>query len=163
MTIDELIDYLKEYKVELEKKRLKFVSALMDIGIDAAMAYSGEYAGMIKFEKQLGDDSFLIASDGQKIIRQWKYKGGIKQAEVSPLLMSEFGSGWLSEVWFDIDGVGQGTFPGQTHAFDEDGWYWTTPDGVRHHSYGEEPTHPLHHAIIEMMAEVERVAKEIFI
>ena len=76
--------------------------------------------------------------------------------------MAEFGSGWLSEVLFNVSGVGQGTFPGQIHAFDEKGWYWTTEDGVKHHSIGEKPTHPMHNAMNEMIRDVEKIAVEVF-
>ena len=104
----------------------------------------------------------MIATDGQKVIRRWYYKGSIKSEEVSPLLMSEFGSGWLAEVLYDIQGVGQGTFPHQKHAFDEEGWNWTTPDGVTHHSMGEPPQPTMFSAIVEMQNSIEEVAREVF-
>ena len=166
-SINKAIEALEQYKRDINRKLQTLVTRLMDLGIGSANENSGEYAGMITFTKTIepndaGVEAVLIATDGQKIIREWKYQGGIKQAEVSPLLMAEFGSGWLAKVLDPIEGVGQGTFPNQTHAFDIYGWWWTTPDGERHHSRGEAPTYPVHSALFTMMFEVERIAKEVF-
>jgi len=166
-SIEKAIKALEEYKSDILEKTEVLVERLMDVGIESGIANSGDYAGMIVFKKEIvpgsdGVEGLLIATDGQKIIREWKYRGGVKQAVVSPLLMAEFGSGWLAKVLDDVEGVGQGTFPGQTHAFDKDGWWWETPDGEKHHSYGEAPTYPVHSALYAMMFEVDRIAKGVF-
>lgn len=166
-SIRKAVNELNDYKAELIAKTERMVQRLLDVGCESGIANSGDYSGMIVFKKEVvpgsdGVEGLLIATDGKKIIREWKYKGGIKQAVVSPLLMAEFGSGWLSKVLDDVDGVGQGTFPGQKHAFDVNGWYWETPDGEKHHSYGEAPTYPVHSAMFAMMFEVDRIAKEVF-
>lgn len=165
--IDTIIKKLEDYEKDLTDKCVSLVNRLQDIGIQTAYANTGQYAGMILFYKSLtptenGADGLLIGTDSQKIVREWRYNGGIKSAVVSPLLMSEFGSGWFAEVLDVIPGVGQGTFPGQTHAFDSQGWFWTDTDGNKHHSMGEEPTHPMHNAYIEMLAEIDSVASEVF-
>lgn len=166
-SFENAIKQLEDYKISLREKSEKFVSLLIETGIETAKVNSGEYAGMIAFTKELSPDEtgcsgMLIAADKTKIIREWRYKGGTKTAEVSPLLMAEFGSGWLAKVLDDVDGVGQGTFPGQTHAFDPHGWWWTTPDGEHHHSIGEAPTYPMHSAMLAMLFEVDRIGKEVF-
>lgn len=166
-SIQNAIDTLEQYKIDLKKRTEMLVSRLMDAGIESGIANSGDYKGMIVFRKEITETAegvigVLIASDGQKIIRQWKYAGGIRQAEVSPLLMAEFGSGWLAKVLDNVEGVGQGTFPEQIHAFDVAGWWWETPDGEKHHSIGEAPTYPVHSALFTMMFEVDRIAKEVF-
>lgn len=166
-SIEKAIKALEEYKSDILEKTEVLVERLMDVGIESGIANSGDYAGMIVFKKEIiagidGVEGILIATDGQKIIREWKYRGGLKQAEVSPLLMAEFGSGWLAKVLDNVEGVGQGTFPGQTHAFDSQGWWWETPDGEKHHSYGEAPTYPVHSALFAMMFEVDRIAKGVF-
>lgn len=167
--IDKLIGRLEDYKRDLLFKRDKFVRELIKVGINTAKENAGEYAGFIRFEKQIEDgNGLLIATDGKKLIREWKCYGGIRRAEVSPLLMAEFGSGWLAHVMSTQDyrsndlNVGQGTFPNQTHAFDKEGWFWETPDGEKHHSYGEKPSYPLYSATLAMIYEVERIAKEVF-
>jgi len=165
--IDKAIRELHEYQKDLNWRLGEFFKRLMDVGIQTAQDNSGQYRRYIRFEKQIsvsndGAEGILIATDGVKIIREWIYNGGIKTAEVSPLLMAEFGSGWLSKVLDNVGGVGQGTFPGETHAFEKDGWWWTTPDGEKHHSIGEAPTFPMHSALIAMEFEVDRIAKEVF-
>lgn len=166
-SIDGLIRALEDYKKSIADKTRMFIDELMNAGIDVAVANEGEYAGMIQFRKEIsntedGCAGMIIATDGQKMIREWYSNGTIISRTVSPLLMAEFGSGWLANVLSDIDGVGQGTFPGQIHAFDEGGWSWTTPDGVKHHSIGETPTYPMHKAFLEMMDEANRIGKRVY-
>ena len=171
--IDKVIQYLEDYQKTIMDKANELVNRLLEVGIDTAYRNTGEYAGFITFNKVVkstedGCEGILIGTDGQRFIRQWKYKGGIKSVEISPLLMAEFGSGWLAHVMSTDDyrsnelGVGQGTFPGQTHAFDKEGWFWETPDGKKHHSYGEKPTYPMYSAMLAMIYEVDKIAKEVF-
>lgn len=165
-TIEDAIKYLEQLKVNINVKAKEWIDRLMTEGIDVAMENEGQYAGMIVFERKFketedGFDAVLIATDGQKVVREWDYYGETVTVEVSPLLMAEFGSGWLANVIDNIDGVGQGTFPGQTHAFDPLGWWWKDKTGW-HHSYGEAPTYPMHKAYEAMLLEVDRIGKEVF-
>lgn len=166
--LDELVKELNKYADSLAEKRNIFVRALMEEGISVAIAQYGEYAGMIKFEKIIDEKGgLIIASDGQKLVKTWytdKALTNERSYEVSPLLLAEFGSGWLAKVYgFDLKGkVGQGTMPEQKHAFDTNGWYWYDEDGTMHHSYGEEPKHPLYYATIEMELQINKIAKEVF-
>lgn len=175
-SLDKAIQALMDYKREIEEKSHKLVENLLEIGIVAARANCGKYAGKILFAKEFEsmNAGVLIATDGEKIISEWWRGEELVSAEVSPLLMAEFGSGWFSEVLFpEVNGlVGQGTFPGQTHAFDEGGWYWRTTDEealangefktTLHHSMGENPTHPMHNALVAMLSEIDKIAKEVF-
>ena len=87
----------------------------------------------------------------------------MQTAEVNVLAMAEFGSGKLAKVLFDIGGVGRGTFPGQTHAFDDEGWSWKEIGTDRwHHSVGVEPTHPMYNAYIHMLEQIDAIAQEVF-
>ena len=106
----------------------------------------------------------MIAADSKKIISQWFRGGQLVSAEVSSLLISEFGSGWLAKVYFPaVDGeVGQGTFLDQRHAFDPNGWSWTDENNVTHHSIGERPTHPMYSALMAMIYEINAIAREVF-
>ena len=165
--INNLIEDLNAYADMLTTKCLMFVQALADVGIKTAKANVGQYQNLIVFSKEVdetetGAKAIIIATDGQKIIRSWQYHGGIKTAEVSPLLMAEFGSGWHAKVLDDVAGVGQGTFPDQKHAFDPRGWWWVDENGEKHHSTGEAPTYPMHSASVAMVFEIQRIAEEIF-
>lgn len=174
-----LISNLRAYEDELDAKCEKFVSRLADIGIQVGRAYSGQYGEYITFRKEMmktkdGCTAFVRAFNVTLIEREWKTGAAV----INPLLMAEFGSGWKAVRNPKINGVGQGTFPGQKHAFDPSGWFWedknSNPVGVDdevyprkdgyylHHSYGEAPTMPMYHAWLQMEVEIRRVAREVF-
>ena len=61
-----------------------------------------------------------------------------------------------------VEGVGQGTFPNQTHAFDTEGWYWIDLEGNLNHSYGITAKMPMYKASQKIITDCSRIAKEIF-
>lgn len=166
-SINKAINELKAYKISLSLKNELFVSRLIDEGITIAEMNKGFYGMSIVFEKKIenGDATtvgWLIGRDARKIPITWNYYGQPKTAEISPILFAEFGSGWLAEVLFDVSGVGQGTFPGQEHAFDLGGWSYMTMDGEWHHSKGFKPSHPMYKAQMEMLDRIQEIAREVF-
>ena len=153
-SIQSVIKKLQEYEDSLDVKMERFISRLADIGVQTAYMNTGQYNGYIMFRKKVTGDAngvraVIIGSDITKIVRDWK--------AINP---------------HGVKGVGQGTFPGQTHAFDKQGWFWEDNNeegaiGERkgyylHHSYGESPSLPMHHACVEMIADVHRIAREVF-
>ena len=174
-SIDKAIMALEEYKNSLVSKTEVFLSRLADKGIETAKITSGQYEQFILFRQEVhtvGNDveCIVIATDGKKILREWyptkedAQKGTNKRGYyVSPLLLSEFGSGWLADVIYNIPGVGQGTMPNSMgHAADPGGWIWYDDVGIRHQSIGEPPKYPMHNAMVRMMQEIESTAKEVF-
>jgi len=166
-SINDTIKELEKYRDSLSVKSELLVSRLIDEGIKVAYQHLGRYEGYVEFTKEIENGGshcigMLIGRDKQPFISTWIVKGGQKTAEVSGLLMSEFGSGWLANVIWNVSGVGQGTFPGQKHAYDSWGWYWTTPDGVKHHSRGEYPTYPMYFADMTMLSQIDKIAREVF-
>lgn len=161
-SIDRAIKEIEEYQDSIPAKCRKAVSMLLDKGIKVARGrVSSKYSSYISFSKEFeyeadGIKGTLVCTD-RKIYREWKTGG----YEISPMLLEEFGSGWLASVLDDVPGVGQGTMPGQKHAFDTKGWWWEDEDG-KHHSYGENPTHPMHNALLEMEYDIYQVFKEVF-
>ena len=165
---------IKAYRDGLVEKCRIFVERLADHGISVAQLYTGEYGNLITFSKEIeatrnGATGIMLATSGT-ITRQWMTQGRIKSADIIPLLMVEFGSGWKAS---DASGkpnagtakalgYGQGTFPGQTHAFDPGGWYWQDLDGEWHSSEGEEPEMPVFHASMAMEMELFDIAQEVF-
>ena len=146
----------------LREKIREFVEELANVGVQVAESNTGEYRDAIKFEVNVSDTTFgstatITMSDKYKIIREWRYRGGNKQAEVSPSLMAEYGSGK-----FAVDGH-RGTFPGQKHAWENE-WHWTTLDNVHHKSSGETPTRPMFTAYTRLndADTVLEVAKRVF-
>ena len=148
----------------------QYVTALAQEGISVAKQNVGGFGKYITFSiktnpRKDGCTALLYAIDSEKIISQWKTKDGMKSAEVSPLLMAEFGSGWGAENPTNVPGVGQGTFPSETaqqNAFKEEGWYWMDLDGTWKHSRGIEAKLPMYKASIKIQEIAIKKAKEIF-
>ena len=174
-SIDKAVKELQDYKTTLLSKAEIFLERLSAKGIETAVNVSGEYGKYIAFRQEIntiGDEvqCLVIATDGQKILKEWypSKKDALKGTNarsyyISPLLMAEFGSGWLADVMYSIPGVGQGTMPNSYgHASNPDGWYWYDDSGIKHHSIGESPKYPMHNAMVRMMNEIESTAKEVF-
>lgn len=169
-SISHAIGELKRYRESLATKNEIFVRRLLDEGIRVAKENTGGYGRLISFSKDghggLKTVGYMVA-DSRPITAEWAVKDENgnevkKTAEVSPLLMAEFGSGPMAEVLFDIAGVGQGTFPGQTHAFETSWWYkdWETKEW--HQAFGIRPKHPMHKAEMAMIERVQEIAREVF-
>ena len=159
--LDGLIDYLEEYKDGLDDKARRISEELADLGIDIAYQnVGGEWGNYLIFGKHLkGDEVIFYATDTGDIHVSWDNSEGY---DVSPLLLCEFGSGQYADNPFSIPlPVGQGTMPGQTHAFDPEGWWWRT-NGELHHSIGVPPDSPMYHASLEIIDNVVRIAREVF-
>ena len=166
--IEQLKKDLLDYKNNTLPNLLKqYVEALAKEGISVGEQNVGGFGKYITFSIQTevskdGCKALLLASENGKIISSWKSYGEIKTAEVSPLLMAEFGSGWGAENPMQIPDVGQGTFPGQTHAFDKEGWYWIDEDDNLNYSKGITAKMPMYKASIRIQEIAIKKAKEIF-
>ena len=153
--------------VELPRKCKEFVERLANEGITVGKQNVGGFGKYITFSMKTdpykdGCKAIMLASENGKIISSWQTKDGIKTAEISPLLMAEFGSGWGAENPMKVEGFGQGTFPNQTHAFDAEGWYWIDLEGNLNHSYGITAKMPMHKARNTIIEKVTTIAKEVF-
>lgn len=165
--IKNLQQELRNYQQQLNEKNVVFVRRLAESGIAVAKQNVGGFGKYITFSTKVNQSgnnckAVLVATENGKIKNQWKTSEGIKSADVSPLLMAEFGSGRYAENPLNVPGVGQGTFPGQTHAFDKEGWYWQDLNDQWHHSYGVTPTMPMYKAMIKMHEDIKKIAKEVF-
>ena len=161
------IKELSQYKSDVLRKTQEYVSRLSDLGIQTSKNNVGNFGPYITSSKALepnkyGCKAIVLATQTGTIVSRWQTKDGIKSADGSPLLMAEFGSGHRAENPMNVPGVGQGTFPDQTHAFDEDGWYWRDLDGELHHSKGVTPSMPMYKAFVEMELSAIRIAREVF-
>lgn len=165
-SIRKAVRELKKYENSLRTKTELFVKRLLDEGISVAYQHVGRYEGYVEFTQEVENQGIrtigvLTGRDSRPYISTWVSSGGEKKVEVSGILMLEFGSGWLSNVIWDVSGVGQGTFPGQKHAFDKQGWYWVDEEG-KHHSKGEEPHYPMYFADMTMLSNIDRIGREVF-
>lgn len=143
------------------------IRRLAEKGIQTAQKQAGEYGKYISFTMQTdqnrdGCSGVMLATNTGIVKSEWQTKEGIKSADISPLLMVEFGSGLRAENPMNVPGVGTGTFPGQTHAKDPQGWWYLDLNGEWHHSYGIFPRAPMYKAAMEMQDIVVQTAKEVF-
>lgn len=162
--INGIIAQLQRYNdVDLPHMADEIVRRLAEIGITVAeySVYS-TFRPYIEFRyepESLGVGE-LVGSDNALIHRIWYTKGGAVKgdADISPLLMSEYGAGPYA-----LEGH-RGTFPEQKHAFESE-WFWYDSGGVKHSSeedYTMVSTQPMYRALIEMTNKAVQVAKEVF-
>lgn len=155
------------YRNSLQNKCEILVARLLEEGIIVARQDLGEYGKYVSFSmstspEQYGCKGILLATNTGIIHSEWRTQDGVKSADVSPLLMMEFGSGHKAQNPLGVPGMGQGTFPGQTHAFDSNGWWYMDLSGEWHHSYGMTPKMPMYKATINMKKRIISIAKEVF-
>lgn len=164
-SIEKAIKELEKYRDSLAIKNAVFVQRLLDEGIKVAQEHVGGMGKYITFTSNVEGTThcvgLLIAEDAEKIQSQWERKDGVVIAEVSPILFEEFGAGMYAKVLFPVDGVGRGTFPNQEHAF-EPAWHYMDLDGKWHSSSGYMPSHPMYFADMEIINNVQKIAKEVF-
>ena len=173
-SIQKAIKEIERYKKDLRRKCTVLVDRLADEGITTAQGYATGIGKYITFTKQVNTSVYgvkgSVTATSPEIKVRWVTNDGIQEVDVSPLLMAEFGSGAKASDAQGLPnadkaqelGMGRGTFPDQTHAFDDGGWSWLGLDGEWHHSEGTEPTMPMYEASQQMIQEVVRIAREVF-
>ena len=166
--IQNAIKEVKAYQNDLNRKCEELCRRLTAEGILIAKSYIGN-SGFGKYvhlgteisPQQSGCKAILYMQDITKIRSDWQTLEGVKSADVSPMLMLEFGSGLKADNPVGIVGVGTGTFPGGKHGT-EPGWYYMDLDGNWHYSTGISPKMPMYQAGKELRAKVNAIASEVF-
>lgn len=159
---------IQRYKQEMLAKCRTVAERLCEVGIRVGTENLGSYGKYITFSTEImpqksGIKAILVATNTGLIKSEWRTQDGEKSADVSPLLMAEFGSGLrANNPNASKFGMGTGTFPGQTHADNPEGWWYMDLEGEWHHSYGVTPTMPMYKASKEMTENVEKVVREVF-
>lgn len=166
--IDRAIKELREYQNSLDKKCEQLCFELCKAGMPIARSYIGEsgFGRYIRLSSEItpekaGCKAILIMEDSQKIVSKWQTLEGMKSAEISASLMIEFGSGLKAQNPAGVDGVGTGTFPGQTHA-EQGSWSYMDLDGNWHTSSGVSPRMPMYFSSKELREKVLQIAREVF-
>ena len=155
-SVQKAIKQLKDYDRSLIDKNDLFVKRLAQLGaevaeqqIQSADGDSDKYHDLKIIPHSYGNWSqATIRLDGQDILFI-EFGSGIHYNESDPEHAKEFG-------------YGVGTYPGQTHAFDPDGWWYRDDDGVAQHSYGTRATAPMLNASRTIIIEVRRIAREVY-
>lgn len=162
------IKEIRAYQNDLNRKCEELCFRLCAEGMPIARAYIGE-SGLGKYirlsseitPEKAGCKAIIIMEDTTKIKSEWQTKEGVRSAEVSPMLMLEFGSGLKAENPANIPGVGTGTFPGGKHG-NEPGWYYMDLEGNWHYSTGVSPKMPMYYTAKELREKVATIAREVF-
>lgn len=164
------IKEIKAYQNDLNRKCELLCEKLCAEGIQIAQAHIGSsgFGRHIRLASEItpeqsGCKAIIYMEDTSKIKSEWKVsETETRSAVLSAILLLEFGSGSNAENKSNTSGVGQGTFPGQTHAFDKGGWWYMDLNDVWHHSTGISPKMPMYYAGKELREKVVEIAKEIF-
>lgn len=165
-SIQNLKKELERYRDSLTYKCRLLAEELAKAGIKVAQAKIdksplGKYV-TIKTditEEKAGCKAILIATG-----ETFEHEG---YAPFNSLLAIEFGAGirYNSEENPKAPefGMGVGTFPDQTHAFDKNGWwFWSEEKQAWIHSYGVKATMPMHNASMEIQQNIVKIAKDVF-
>ena len=164
--IEALKRQLLQYKDSLPIKCEKLVSRLLQSGVEASQARInesplGKYVTVttnISTDK-MGCKGILLA------------KGAVKEQEgyapFSILLAIEFGAGihfnpTPNPLISSEFPYGVGTFPGQTHAYEDMWWYWDENTQEWKPTHGVKATMPMYNADMEIIQNVVKYAKEVF-
>ena len=164
--IEALKSQLLQYKDELHIKCEKLVSRLIQSGVEVSQARINE-SPLGKYVTVTTN----ISSDNMGCKGVLLAKGAVKEQEgyapFSILLAIEFGAG----VHFNPTPnplissefpYGVGTFPGQTHAYQDMWWYWDENTQEWKPTHGVKATMPMYSADMEIIQNVVKFAKEVF-
>ena len=152
--------------VELPRKCKEFVESLLQSGVEVSQSKIsesplGKYVTVttnISADK-MGCKGILLA------------KGAVKEQEgyepFSILLAIEFGAGvhynpTPNPLISSEFPYGVGTFPWQTHAYEDMWWYWDENTQEWKPTHGVKATMPIYNADMEIIQNVVKIAKEVF-
>lgn len=157
---------LEKYRDSLTYKCRLLAEELAKMGIKVAQAKIdesplGKYISIKTdiTEEKAGCKAILIS-----IGETFEHDG---YAPFNTLLAIEFGAGirYNSEENPKAPefGMGVGTFPDQTHAFDKNGWwFWSEEKQAWIHSYGVKATMPMYQASMEIQQNIVKITKDVF-
>ena len=143
---------LQEYQSWLRYKAGKFAHELAARGADDALVtfLTADYKGPrddIKVDvDDRGDGVYAIVVNGVTAV------------------IIEFGAGVARGGGHELAGkfgFGPGTFPGQTHAMDPNGWYLPKSKGGGH-TDGNPPSRAMYNAANTLRRELANIAREVF-
>ena len=164
--IKNLQKQLRHYRdVDLPRKCKRLVQKLLDIGVEVSKARIDE--------SPLGKYVTIttnISADKANCKGILLAKGEVKESEgyepFYTLLAIEFGAGIYHNPTpnpnADKFGLGVGTFPGQTHAFEDMWFYWDEDTQSWKPTHGVKATMPMYYADLEIKNNIIKAAIEAF-
>lgn len=159
--LDTAIELFENWEAKLDKAGAEIVRILSLEGYDVAYSvmaqnvYSGETLNSLTIVEESPTKYVLMASS--KAILFFEFGAGVIGA----------GHPLAKEL-----GMGPGTYPGQKHALDPNGWWYPTDDQDLiiytdkngqgwGHTYGNPPRMPMYQAYTKMKDDLLEVAKEV--
>lgn len=159
--LDETIRRLEEYANRIDRAGAEIVKRLAQLGYDTAYSvmaghiYSGETINSLQIVEN--DPTHYTLMAGSKALLFFEFGAGLN------------GGGHPQAGEF---GFGPGTYPGQKHALDPNGWWFPTDDPnliIRTdkngqgwgHSYGNRPQMPMYKASRKIQDDLLEVAREV--
>lgn len=150
--VDAALRGVEAYKKWIVRKSDELAGRLAEMGvvnasIEFARAfYVGNNDTQMSIEHR-GDGRYAVIAQGEAV------------------LFIEFGSGLIGYGHPETQGFGPGTYPGNGHWDDPNGWYlpkdkWAA-DGTKH-SYGNPPAMAMYNTVKELERELDRVVREVF-
>lgn len=155
-SINHAISQLEEYADSLDNKVKRLINELLQIGVTNIEQTISEIPG-----EEKGEDIVVEKTDAEGSEGHYTAKIVLSGEKV---LFIEFSAGvtyGTSEYPLDVQGYGVGTYPGQTHAFDPEGWDYYDETGM-HHSYGNRAYMPMYYGDMAIQQQVYDIAKRIF-
>ena len=158
--LDKIIKTIDNYTKSLNGRMETFVERLMNVGIPVIDQNYTKSMSRVTTE-----DYSLQHSTRVEVKNEGEYISATLYVEGEDLAFIEFGAG----IYFHTQdhpkaselGMGVGTYPNQTHAFD-DFWWYIGEDGVKHFSRGTGASMPIFKASEEMQRQFLTIAKEVF-
>lgn len=155
-SIQNAIKELNQYKDGLWRKNQILVDKLSKIGLEVVQQTMESVP-----DKEKGSYYTEILNNSQGDII-----GAVVRLSGDSVLFLEFSAG----ITYGTDSYplpsgsryGVGTYPGQTHAFDKNGWWYIDKRGEKHHSYGNRAYMPMYHAEQAIIIQIRTIAKEVF-
>lgn len=155
-SIQNAIDELNKYKENLIRKNKIFVNKLAEIGLNVIQVTMES----IPDEEKGSYYTETINNDSGDVV------GVAIRLTGDHVLFIEFSAGitYGTDTYPLPSGAqyGVGTYPGQTHAYDPNGWWYTDKSGQKHHSYGNRAYMPMYHAEEAIVLAVRSLAREVF-
>lgn len=157
-SINEAIAYLKKYESSIDEKVEVLIDRLAEVGINVINAVMMSVAPVDRGEYNAtktedGKHSVTITLSGDEVLFI-EYSAGVT-----------FGTTTFESLPNNPsygDGMGVGTYPGQTHAEDPEGWWYVDRYGQAQHTYGVRAYAPMFQADMEMRSKIVDIAKEVF-
>lgn len=165
-SIDDAIKQLDEYQNSLQRKIETYISEMARLGEDVALRHihQSQVGNTITVSSTTSPTRTGCKAVIMAVGTTYEHNG---YAPFNTLLAVEFGAGikynGTPNPIADEFGMGIGTFPGQIHAFDPDGWYyWDESSNSWKHSYGIKATMPMYNASLELIQRYKEKAMEVF-